>query len=202
MVFNMLACSQVDVLDRIRAWRVEICCASLFRDFARQADETPVNSIMNKRYYFVSVALACVAILLASFRSPSAVPAIPYPEGYREWTHVKTYIVGPKNPAFKLIGGFNHVYANDVAMKGYTTGDFPDGSVIVSDVISTVEDSITIREDSRHHIDVMVKGNGAWDFESFRGDSKSDRMLTPDVVAKCVNCHRKDKNMVFSEYRR
>ncbi|HMJ70179.1 MAG TPA: cytochrome P460 family protein [Cyclobacteriaceae bacterium] len=156
---------------------------------------------MNKRFYFITVTLCCVTIVLASFSSPSDKLAIPYPDGYRDWMHVKTYIVGPKNPAFKLIGGFNHVYANDVAMKGYTTGDFPDGSVIVSDVISTVEDSITIREGGRHHIDVMVKDDGAWDFESFRGDSKSDRMLTPDVVAKCVTCHRKDKNMVFSEYR-
>jgi hypothetical protein len=162
---------------------------------------------MNKGYYFITVALACVAIVLLSFRSATPENGIAYPEGYRDWTHVKTYIVGPKNPAFKLIGGFNHVYANDAALKGYSTGDFPDGSIIVSDVVSTVEDSITIRESDRHHIDVMVKdnnrfaGNG-WGFESFRGDSHSEKMLATDIVNRCVNCHKKDKNMVFSEFRK
>ena len=134
--------------------------------------------------------------------------SIPYPEGYREWTHVKTYIVGPKSPAFKFIGGFNHVYANETAMVGYKTGHFPNGSVIVSDVIEAKEDSVDIREGPRHHIDVMVKDSikfsdaGGWRFEEFQGDSPTIRLLTPQIRAICSNCHTKQKDMVFSVYRK
>ncbi|HZY82798.1 MAG TPA: cytochrome P460 family protein, partial [Cyclobacteriaceae bacterium] len=118
---------------------------------------------MKSKYLPVVLSLA-----LISFRSNPDNERIAYPDGYRDWTHVKTYIVGPKNPAFKVIGGFNHVYGNEKAMKGYQSGDFPDGSVIVSDVIATVEDSITIREANRDHIDVMMKENGTWIFETFK----------------------------------
>lgn len=134
--------------------------------------------------------------------------SIPYPEGYREWTHVKTYIVGPKSPAFKFIGGFNHVYANETAMVGYKTGRFPNGSVIVSDVIEAKEDSVDIREGPRHHIDVMVRDSikfsdaGGWRFEEFQGDSPTIRLLTPQIRAICSNCHTKQKDMVFSVYRK
>ena len=82
---------------------------------------------------------------------PKSDEIIPYPEGYRAWTHIKTYIVGTKSPAFKFNGGFNHVYANEKAMVGYNTGYFPNGSVIVSDVIQAKEDSFDIREGPRHH---------------------------------------------------
>ena len=133
---------------------------------------------------------------------------VPYPEGYRDWTHVKTYIVGPKSLAFKFIGGFNHVYANETAMVGYKTGHFPNGSVIVSDVIQAKEDSVDIREGPRHHIDVMVRDSikyrdaGGWRFEEFQGDSPTVRLVTPQIQTACSNCHAKQKDMVFSVYRK
>lgn len=162
-----------------------------------------------KHIFPTIVILASISIIFASF-SAAETPndQIQYPEGYREWTHVKTYIVGPKNPAFKFIGGFNHVYANEKAMQGYQTGEFPDGSVIVSDVVAAKEDSITIRENGRDHIDVMVKDSkkyaesNGWMFESFRGDTKSERMQTTTTVIQCVTCHKKQKDMVFSDYRK
>jgi hypothetical protein len=153
---------------------------------------------MKSKHLFPAILAACAAIALLGFRSDRSNELIAFPDGYRDWTHVKTYIVGPKNPAFKLIGGFNHVYANEQAIKGYMSGDFPDGSVIVSDVIATLEDSITIREGSRDHIDVMMKDNGAWAFETFKA---GNRMLTVDIEARCVSCHKKEKDMVFSVYR-
>jgi len=131
-----------------------------------------------------------------------------YPEGYRDWTHVKTYVVKPKSPAFSIIGGFNHVYANDKAMIGYKTGNFPNGSIIVSDVIDALDDSLNTREGARVHLDVMVRDTihiqdpGGWRFETFEKDSKSTRMLTPTTRLQCNNCHHKhNKDMVFSDYR-
>src|SRR6188768_2110695 len=126
---------------------------------------------------FIAAGTAQLSFAYITSASNETPPAIPYPEGYREWTHVKTYVVGPKSPAFKFIGGFNHVYANEKAMQGYLTGKFPDGSVIVSDVIEA-KDSIDIREGKRNHIDVMMKDSVAfadthgWGFETFGSDSK------------------------------
>jgi len=143
-----------------------------------------------------------VGIALTSFRYTITIeeefPDIAYPAGYRDWTHVKTYIVEPKSPAFKFIGGFNHVYANEKAMQGYGSGTFTNGSVIVSDVIEAKEDSVDIREGKRHHLDVMVRDSikyaesGGWGFEEFAGDSEV-RLLTPVVRTECVNCHAKKK---------
>lgn len=163
---------------------------------------------MKKKYYTITVSFACIGIILASFRSSPGDDKIAYPEGYRDWTHVKTYVLGPKSPAFKTIGGFNHVYANDIALKGYQTGDFRDGSIIVQDNIAAAEDSASIREGNRAAVIVMIKdgkrfaASEGWGFESFRGDSHTERLLTPVAVATCANCHKKNKDMVFSEYRK
>lgn len=165
-----------------------------------------------KNNFVIAAFFVFAAILLASFTSSEIhqveeFPEVAYPEGYRDWTHVKTYIVGPENPVFKFIGGFNHVYANDKAMQGYKTGYFPDGSVIVSDVIEAKEDSMDIREGSRHHIDVMMKDSlkyaswGGWGFEQFADNSNTKRLLTPQIRMICTNCHAKQKDFVFSEYR-
>jgi hypothetical protein len=170
------------------------------------------NMLIMKGYHVILILLFVAGVALLSFNyiesgNEVAPREIPYPEGYREWTHVKTYVVGPKSPAFKFIGGFNHVYANEKAMQGYRTGYFPDGSVIVSDVIEAI-DSINIREGKRHHIDVMMKDSVAfsdsqgWGFESFATDSKIERMVTPDMSRNCTNCHSKQKDLVFSDYRK
>ncbi|MEJ1242141.1 cytochrome P460 family protein [Chryseolinea sp. T2] len=132
---------------------------------------------------------------------------VAYPEGYRHWTHVKTYIVKPKSPSFPTIGGFNHVYANDKAMIGYKTGNFPNGSIIVSDVIVALDDSLNTREGTRSNLSVMIKDTiniqdpGGWRFETFEKDSKTTRMLTPTTRLKCNNCHKRNQDMVFSDYR-
>lgn len=161
-----------------------------------------------KKYYTIS-ALIMIWITVASFTGGrKSDDSVPYPEGYREWTHVKTYIVGPRSPVFKFIGGYNHVYANEIAMKGYKTGYFPNGSVIVSDVIEAKEDSVDIREGKRHHIDVMVRDSlkysdpGGWRFEQFFEDSNTKKLLTPEIRAVCTNCHVKQKDFVFSDYRK
>lgn len=156
------------------------------------------------------VLLMILGIVFISFKEETnqTEEQVPYPEGYRNWAHVKTYIVGPKSLAFKFIGGFNHVYANEQAMVGYKTGHFPNGSVIVSDVLQAKEDSVDVREGPRHHIDVMVRDSikyadaGGWRFEEFQGDSPTIRLLNPQSRTACTNRHTKQKDMVFSVYRK
>jgi hypothetical protein len=133
---------------------------------------------------------------------------VPYPEGYRMWTHVKTGLIGPLNPNFQSTGGYHHIYANTKAMQGFTSGYFPEGSVLVFDVIDAKEQNGNTTEGNRKHIDVMVKDSlqytatGGWGYEEFGGDSHTNRLLTTTVRTQCFNCHAKMSDKVFSEFRR
>ena len=131
---------------------------------------------------------------------------VPYPEGYRGWTHVKTGIVGPEHQNVEY-RGFNHHYANDLAVTGYTSGNFPEGSIIVVDVVTAVPGTNFTSEGTRHHMDVMVRDSlkfastGGWGYSQFEGDN-SRRALTLEQKQTCNNCHVKQKDHVFSEFRK
>lgn len=131
-----------------------------------------------------------------------------YPEGYRKWTHIKTGLIGPTNPNFRFSGGFHHIYANEKAMQGYTSGYFPNGAILVFDVLDTKEQNGNTLESGRKHLDVMVKdslkyaGTGGWGYEEFKGDSHTERLLTSAAKNQCFNCHAKQADFVFSEFRK
>jgi hypothetical protein len=162
-----------------------------------------------KRLIFLALAAVCITTWsLSLWAKPN--DTIPYPAGYRQWTHVKTALIGPQNPAFENSGGFHHIYANGKAMEGYGAGKFPDGSVIVADFLETRENEGVTTEGPRRRIDVMVKDSkrytatGGWGFGQFRGDSQTDRILTAESAAKCFACHakQKERDSVFSEFRK
>ena len=132
---------------------------------------------------------------------------VSYPEGFRTWRHVKTTLV--RNPKFEHVKGFDHIYANEKAIIGYNTGEFPDGSVIVFDVIEAIENNPDIIEGNRKFIDVMEKDSkkfaatGGWGFEEFNGDTQ-ERVLTESTSKGCFNCHstKKTDGYVFSKLRK
>ena len=136
--------------------------------------------------------------------------AVPYPKGYRKWVHVGTTLVGPQSAFFASSGGIHHIYANDKAMSGYETGKFPDGAILVFDLLETKEISGATIEGPRQRIDVMVKdtqrftSTGGWGFERFSGDSETDRPLTEEHRALCFSCHekRRAQDFVFSKFRK
>jgi hypothetical protein len=133
---------------------------------------------------------------------------VPYPEGYREWVRVKSAIIGPQNKAFKRFGGIHHIHANPKAMEGYTTGQFPDGSIIVFDLLEAREQQGDVEEGQRRFIDVMVKdsqrfsGTGGWGYEEFKGNSKTERTIKMLATTECFQCHQKQEKQgfVFSKY--
>ena len=152
--------------------------------------------------------MLCASCIAFMSRPRQAVNAVPYPEGYRKWTHIKTSFVGPQSPAFKLNGGFHHIYANEKAMQGYLTGHFAKGSVIVIDFLEALaRQNSDMDEGKRRHVDVMIKDSieyaatGGWGYEEFNGDSKTERNATATVQLQCFNCHGSQKNYVFSTYR-
>jgi hypothetical protein len=135
---------------------------------------------------------------------------VPYPTGFRRWAHVKTVLVGPQSPFFQDSGGIHHIYANEKAIEGYATREFPDGSVLVFDLLGTKEKDGVTGEGDRKRVDVMLKDSkrfaatGGWGFERFLGDSETDRPLTEEHRAACFTCHEqaKDHDFVFSTYRK
>src|ERR1044071_6835119 len=128
-----------------------------------------------KKTLVISLIIIPILILNAfSYKLPPKVSEVPYPEGYRNWVHIKTALIGPESPAFIINGGYHHIYANPKAMEGYRTGIFPEGSIIVFDVLTNGENNGITEEDSRAHIDVMIKDSlkfpetGGWGYEEFK----------------------------------
>jgi hypothetical protein len=132
---------------------------------------------------------------------------LPFPKGYRQWIHVKTTLVGPQHPRFATNGGMHHFYANDKAMEGYRTGQFPDGSILVDDLLEIKESGGITSEGSRCRVAVMLKESqryrdtGGWGFEVFVGDNQTRGSLTGEGKAVCFTCHQKGHDSVFSQFR-
>jgi len=164
---------------------------------------------MQKRKIFLGIFVitTCCSLTALSLNNLTTDELVPYPDGYREWTHVKTAVVEPGNSAFARFGGIHHIYANKEALKGYRTGQFVDGSVIVFDVLHAVDTNKLLLEGRRKQIDVMVKDSkrynktGGWGFEEFSGDSKVNRTDQTAIITECYSCHSKKPRLVFSEWR-
>jgi hypothetical protein len=152
---------------------------------------------------------AAAAALGASALLAAEPPAVPYPEGYRHWHHVKSMVIEPGHPLYEAFGGIHHLYANRKALEGYANGRFPDGSIIVFDLLVADNTGNAITEGARKVVGVMVKdakrwpATGGWGFEGFKGDSKTESAVTGNEAAACYQCHtaQKDSDYVFSKAR-
>ena len=136
--------------------------------------------------------------------------ATQFPTEFRKWAHVKSVLVGPQSAAFASEGGIHHIYANAKALEGYETGKFPDGSMIVYDLLETKEVAGNTIEGPTRRVDVMVKQSelyrttGGWKFMSFPEGNPINGKLTVERQAACAACHAKqnDHDSVFSEFRK
>ena len=164
-----------------------------------------------KKFVTLFIVLSTPILVFTSFREqPQADYQVPYPHEYRDWTHVKSKVAGPSSIEFKVNGGLNHTYANEKAMQGYRSGKFPEGSILVFDVMLVREDSLTKAtvEWKRKRIDVMVKDSikyaltGGWGYGQFKEDSEIGEVLSIDTKSRCFACHTSQKDYVFSEYRK
>jgi hypothetical protein len=134
---------------------------------------------------------------------------VPYPEDYRGWYHIKSMVLEKGHPLYEAFGGIHHIYANKTALAGYKAGNkFKDGSVIVFDLFEAISENNAITEGKRKVVGVMVKNSkkykdtGGWGFEGFAGDTR-DRVVK-NMEGECFACHlqAKEKDFVFSEYRK
>ena len=139
----------------------------------------------------------------------AAEPVVPYPGGYRDWHHVKSMVINEGHPLFEAFGGIHHLYANDKAMQGYRAGKFPDGSVIVFDLLEAPSDGNAVTEGARKVVGVMHKdarkfrATGGWGFEGFGGGDRAKRVVGNNAASACFACHQPQKaqDYVFSRLR-
>lgn len=148
-------------------------------------------------------ALATGARLTSGGDQPAT--TIPFPADYRAWAHVKTSVVGPQSAFAASQLGMHHIYANAPALEGYRTGRLPDGSILVYDLLETVETSGNTIEGRQRRVDMMVKNGeryratGGWGFTRFDPAEGRAGELRPT----CFGCHSKqaDHDFVFSRFR-
>ena len=152
-----------------------------------------------------------LATLVVTAPLHAADPApVPYPAGYRQWTHVKSMTINPGHALYGTFGGIHHLYANSRAEQGYKSGRFADGSVIVFDLLEANTAENTVQEGARKVLGVMhkdsrkYKDTGGWGFEGFKGDSTTERAVGRNAATACFECHtaQKGSDFVFSSFRK
>ena len=143
---------------------------------------------------------------LLSLSAVYAAESVHYPDSFRRWVHVGTGVILPgANPQFKSEEGMHHIFANPEAAGGYSSGNFPDGSIIVYELRETQQKNAVIIEGDRKRVDVMIKDSnhyastGGWRFERFWGNDQAQDVVH-DSGASCFQCHTKanDHGAVFS----
>jgi len=139
----------------------------------------------------------------------AAEPEVPYPVGYRDWHHVKSMVIEEGHPLFGAFGGIHHLYANKQALEGYEAERFPDGAVIVFDLLKAERANNTVTEGPRKVVGVMHKdekkyaATGGWGFEGFGNGDPDNRVVGSDAATACFACHQpqKDQDYTFSRLR-
>lgn len=134
----------------------------------------------------------------------AAGPEVPYPAGYRDWHHVKSMVIEEGHPLFASFGGIHHLYANDKALEGYRNGTFPDGAVIIFDLLEAVHADNAVTEGPRKVVGVMHKdamkfaATGGWGFEGFGGGDPVNRVVKDNAASACFACHQPQKRQDYT----
>jgi hypothetical protein len=147
-----------------------------------------------------------VAAIVPAYASDTAVP---YPDGYRDWRHVKSMVIEEGHGLYAAFGGIHHLYANPKALEGYRTGRFPDGAVIAFDLLEAPRADSAVTEGARKVLGVMHKDSkkyaatGGWGFEGFASGDRARPVVGADAKKACFECHlsQKERDYVFSEAR-
>ncbi len=149
--------------------------------------------------------------LLVGLAASAAVAAaeVGYPAGYRDWRHVKSMVIEQGHPLYESFGGIHHIYANPKALEGYRSGTFPDGAVIVFDLLEAVREGGALVEGARKVLGVMQKdtrtfaATGGWGFEGFAAGDPARRVAGTAAAEACYGCHTapETRDHVFSRLR-
>lgn len=159
---------------------------------------------MNNKLRFPLVLAAALVVA-----APALAADVPYPQGYRQWTHVKTLELKPGHPLYEAVGGIHHLYANAAALKGYRSGHrFADGAVIAFDLFEARDAGNATAEGARKALLVMRKdakryaATGGWGYQVYDPAAKRGK-LDAKAQGECHACHQaqEKQGFVFSEWR-
>jgi hypothetical protein len=147
-----------------------------------------------------------MALVLPAIAAESHVQ---YPAGYRNWHHVKSMVIDKGHPLYEAFGGIHHLYANPKAVAGYKFGKFPNGAIIVFDLLEAKSADNAVTEGARKVVGVMHKdakkyaATGGWGFEGFAAGDRNNRVVRDNAASACFACHepQKDHDYVFSRLR-
>jgi hypothetical protein len=166
---------------------------------------------MRKKTAFAAITMIVALALSVGVFRPRAegkTGKVDYPEGYRQWPHVKSMVLQEGHPLYESFGGIHHVYANARALAAMKAGKpHPDGAVLVFDLLEAKAENNAIVEGGRKVVGVMQKDakkfaeTGGWGFEGFKGDTQERAVA--DTKSACFACHtgQKAQDYVFSTYR-
>ncbi len=160
----------------------------------------------------VTIAAAPAAVAIATV-SHTAEPFSPYvdekgnitvPEDFRNWSFIGTWGVATDEEDQVGSKGFHNVYVRpETAAAFRSTGRFPDGAVVVKELLKAATDTMTTGEISyATETDgwfIMIKdtkgrfkgnplwGDG-WGWALFNADNRA-KTVTEDYQADCLPCH-------------
>ncbi|MHC4858649.1 MAG: cytochrome P460 family protein [Planctomycetota bacterium] len=136
---------------------------------------------------------------------------VAFPEGYQNWTHVKSMVILEGHQHFEAFGGFHHVYANDRALAALKEGKaFSKGSILVFDLRQALIENNAITEGPRLVAGVMEKDpdrfpdTEGWGFEDFKIKEGTVERAVTNAREQCLSCHasQEKSDYVYSKYRR
>jgi hypothetical protein len=115
-------------------------------------------------------------------------------------------VIEEGHPLFGAFGGIHHIYANAKALEGYRSETFPDGAVIVFDLLEALRDSDAITAGERKVVGVMLKdaglyaATGGWGFEGFGGGDPTNRVVGDNAASASFACHlpQQEQDYTFS----
>ncbi|KAA3625965.1 MAG: cytochrome C [Proteobacteria bacterium] len=153
--------------------------------------------------------ILAAACTITAATANAAEPDVPYPDGYRDWRHVKSMVIEKDHPLYNAFGGIHHIYANEEGVQGYRQGRFPDGSVLVFDLLEAVIADGAVTEGSRKVLGVMHKdamkysATGGWGFEGFGAGDADNRVVGDNAGSACFACHlpQESQDFTFSKLR-
>jgi len=141
--------------------------------------------------------------------------ALTQPTGYREWVYVGTPVTpNDMNGGEAPFPEFHNVYINPTAWAHYKrTGNFPDGTVLVKELISVGSKAAssgkgyfmgefsgleTAVKDSKR----FPKEPGNWAYFSFGHSYPLEKSTKAQATATCAACHvaLAADDMVFTQY--
>lgn len=165
------------------------------------------SSIVSSQVHCWKVMIPVVMILLP-LSAFCASGSVQFPDGFQRWVRVEIGVILPgTDPKLTSEEGIHHIFANQKATDAYTSGDFPDGSIIVYELREAQETGGDVIEGDRKRVDVMIKDStlyqrtGGRRFERFWGADQVQNVVH-DSGTSCFQCHSKASThgFVFSRF--